>query len=690
MAIRVALHHRSTYVYDRRVWLSPQVIRLRPAPHARTPIRSYTLKVAPKEHLLNWQQDPFGNFLARVVLPEATQRFEVQVDLVADLHAINPFDFFLEPEVEHWPFRYEPALAKDLAPYREAAAAGPRLNAFLATLPRERTRSIDFLVELNRRVYAAVEYVIRMQPGVQAPDETLEKARGSCRDSAWLLVQALRHLGLAARFASGYLIQLLADAKPSHGLEGAARDFTDLHAWAEVFLPGAGWVGLDATSGLFTGEGHIPLACTPETTSAAPLSGQVEVCGVSFEHAMSVQRICAARWNSQHVSLECPSPRGGGHARFRRDARARRGAGALPARPRMARQGAGAGLELRRREAELLFRRIGITFAVYTEGGDPERLIPFDIIPRVLDAGEWARLARGLEQRVRALNAFLHDVYDEREILRAGRIRRGADPAQPGLPPEMQAFEPPAGGYAHVAGHRRRARGAGGLLRARGQLPHAVGRLLHAGEPRGDAAAAAGPVSRSIASRRSRTTRRSCFETLRSVAPRRLPRRPRAWSLLTPGAFNSAYYEHSFLADEMGVELVEGADLFVDDAIVYMRTTEGPQRVDVIYRRIDDDFLDPLAFRDGLAARRARASSRAYRAGNVTLANAVGTGIADDKGDLPLRARDDPLLPRRGAAARPTCRPGAAPSPTTLRLRARAPRRAGRQGRRAARAATAC
>jgi uncharacterized protein (DUF2126 family) len=291
MAIRVALHHRTRYAYDRVVSLSPQMIRLRPAPHARTPIVSYGLRVEPERHFLNWQQDPFGNFLARAVFPEPTDRLEVCVDLCAELHVLNPFDFFLEPEAEHWPFRYEAALGRDLAPYRETGPAGPLLNTFLSGLTRERARTIEFLVELNREVQRAVEYVIRMEPGIQDPETTLGLAKGSCRDSAWLLVQALRHLGFAARFASGYLIQLVADEKPLEGPAGPARDFTDLHAWAEVFLPGAGWIGLDATSGLLAGEGHIPLACTPDPIGAAPITGSVDECRVEFSHEMSVERI---------------------------------------------------------------------------------------------------------------------------------------------------------------------------------------------------------------------------------------------------------------------------------------------------------------------------------------------------------------------------------------------------------------
>ena len=290
MSIHVALTHRTTYRYDRPITMGPQVIRLRPAPHARG-VLSYALTVAPKPHFLNWQQDPQGNFLARVVFPEKVTHFDVTVDLLADMATVNPFDFFLEPQAESFPFSYDPALEQELRPYRKIAKGSRALQAFIDTLPRAAASTNDFLVAINQAVQQRVAYVVRMEPGVWTPTKTLTEGRGSCRDSAWLLVQVLRNLGLAARFVSGYLIQLVADVKPLEGPDGPTADFTDLHAWAEVYLPGAGWVGLDATSGLLTGEGHIPLAATPAPQSAAPISGATDKAEVEFGFEMSVRRV---------------------------------------------------------------------------------------------------------------------------------------------------------------------------------------------------------------------------------------------------------------------------------------------------------------------------------------------------------------------------------------------------------------
>ncbi|MGF1619106.1 MAG: DUF2126 domain-containing protein, partial [Rhodomicrobiaceae bacterium] len=282
---------KTEYRYDRLTAMAPQVIRLRPAPHCRTPILSYSLSITPKDHFLNWQQDPFGNYLARLVIPEKTREFSVTVDLIADMAVINPFDFFVDDYAQEWPFKYEPELKKELAPYLEPIPAGPLFEDYFAALDKEAPTTIDYLVKVNQQVQSDVKYLIRMEPGVQTPDETLKRGAGSCRDSGWMLVQILRRLGLAARFVSGYLIQLTPDVKALDGPVGTSVDFTDLHAWAEVYLPGAGWIGLDPTSGLLTGEGHIPLAATPNPTSAAPITGAHEKAEVEFAFDMKVERI---------------------------------------------------------------------------------------------------------------------------------------------------------------------------------------------------------------------------------------------------------------------------------------------------------------------------------------------------------------------------------------------------------------
>ncbi|MEY5028028.1 MAG: hypothetical protein RLZ63_343, partial [Pseudomonadota bacterium] len=294
MSIHVALHHVTEYRYDRPIQLGPQVVRLRPAPHSRSRVLSYSLRVEPESHFINWQQDPFANYQARLVFPEKTTRFKVTVDLVAEMAVYNPFDFFLEPSAETVPLTYAPELREELAPYLVCApelAKAPLFQKYLASISRKEQRTIDFLVGLNQKLQGDIGYLIRLEPGVQTPEESLAKRSGSCRDSAWLLVQLLRHLGLAARFVSGYLIQLAPDVKALDGPSGTEVDFTDLHAWCEVYLPGAGWIGLDPTSGLLAGEGHIPLACTPQPSSAAPIEGLIDECEVEFGHEMKVSRI---------------------------------------------------------------------------------------------------------------------------------------------------------------------------------------------------------------------------------------------------------------------------------------------------------------------------------------------------------------------------------------------------------------
>ena len=299
MSIHVALNHVTHYRYDRPITLGPQVVRLRPAPHSRTRILSYSMRVEPLGHFVNWQQDPQSNYLARLVFPEPTTEFRIEIDLVAEMSVLNPFDFFLEPSAEHFPFAYESELAAELAPFMARCELTPLLERYVADVPRTPKHTNDFLVELNQRLQKDISYLIRMEPGVQSPEETLTKASGSCRDSAWLMVQVLRHLGLAARFVSGYLIQLKSDVKSLDGPSGTEIDFTDLHAWCEVFLPGAGWIGLDPTSGLLAGEGHIPLACSPEPSSAAPVSGAIDECETEFEHRMEVSRV----WEAPRVTL---------------------------------------------------------------------------------------------------------------------------------------------------------------------------------------------------------------------------------------------------------------------------------------------------------------------------------------------------------------------------------------------------
>ena len=293
--MRVAIQHRSRYVYPRPALLGPQTIRLRPSDHARAAIESYTLAIEP-EHRLHWQRDPHGNHVARVTFKagQATAALDIRVELSVDIRPINPFDFFIDDRARTVPFRYPDQLDGELAPYLDtgdpAYRIGRKATDLLASLPA-RGGTLDLLVGMNSAVRERVAYVIRDEPGIWTPEETLTNGRGSCRDAAALLVALMRARGIAARFVSGYLIQLTDEGMIPDEPRGVDRDVVDLHAWAEAFVPGAGWIGFDGTSGLLCGEGHIPLAATASPSHAAPLDGTSDVGASEVAFTTSIVRL---------------------------------------------------------------------------------------------------------------------------------------------------------------------------------------------------------------------------------------------------------------------------------------------------------------------------------------------------------------------------------------------------------------
>jgi transglutaminase-like putative cysteine protease len=287
MKMKVSLRHVTQYQYSQEVQLGPQLIKLRPAPHCRTPISSYQLTIKPSAYFINWQQDPFSNHVARLVFTEKTNFFEINVELTAELKTINPFDFFVEPSAEHHPFKYEANLIAGLSPYLETEPCGPLFQEFINSIPQEKRRTIEYVVYLNQLVFNKVRYMVRLEPGVQSTEETLKLNSGSCRDSSWLLVQLCRHMGIAARFVSGYLIEATADWHNLNSPTESQENVAELHAWCEVFIPGAGWVGIDPTSGLLATEGHIPLAAAPDPSNAMPIYGELDMCEVKMSHKIT-------------------------------------------------------------------------------------------------------------------------------------------------------------------------------------------------------------------------------------------------------------------------------------------------------------------------------------------------------------------------------------------------------------------
>jgi uncharacterized circularly permuted ATP-grasp superfamily protein/transglutaminase-like putative cysteine protease len=668
--MRLLLQHRSRYVYPRPAILGPHVVRLRPAAHARASVTSYALRVTqPGE--IRWQQDPAGNHVARATWPKVRlAELEVAVDLALDSNPFNPFDFTLDAFAEQTPFSYG-LLCSDLSPYLErgdpAFACGARADEFFASLPRAGA-TVPLVSELARLVHERVRYVVREEPGVWTPEETLLQGRGSCRDSAALLVAALRSRGLAARFVSGYLVQLADDARLPDQATGVASDVLALHAWAEVFLPGAGWLGLDATSGLFCGEGHIPLACSAVPFLASPVEGTSDIAaqGVSFE--MRVERLIETRpgqlagaagraetaafgahpegprpasdprpaevgqrplagpaLDGQGKLFDGYEPVSGTHdelfegaGRFRSQFARALGALASKAPAEFARNHA---------LAELALLNQGVTFSVFQNEQGAEKIFPFCLLPRLISAEGFRELERGLTQRLRALSLFLDDVYGEQRILSEGKIPRDLVLGAKHYLPSLRGVRPPGGVRVHVSGIDliRDPAGTYRVLEDNLRTPSGVSYVLE---------------NRLISKRvlpqaidAARVQRVDHYparlaETLRSVSPEAGD--ASTVVLLTPGPFNPAYFEHSFLARTMGIELVEAADLTVDDDRVWLRTTLGRSRVHVIYRRTDEAFLDPEVFRkDSLIG--VPGLMRAYAKGNVAIANAPGNGVADDK-----------------------------------------------------------
>ena len=291
--MRIRIAHRTHYRFDRPVRLAPHEIRLRPAPHSRTPTTAYALAIGPARHRLHWQHDSAGNQVARVVFQETASELTIDVGFEADLTPFNPFDFLIDPRAEHLPVDYLLETA-NLTPYLQATEQGPRLLEWLRTFEAqqpENAPTIDTLTRLNQQVAATIQYLVRHDPGVQSCEATLAAASGSCRDSGWLLVQALRHCGIAARFVSGYLVQLAGITHATAEKIADEKDRVDLHAWAEAYLPGAGWLGFDATSGLLAAEGHVPLAVSATHEGAAPVSGSVEPSAVELEFDMKLTRL---------------------------------------------------------------------------------------------------------------------------------------------------------------------------------------------------------------------------------------------------------------------------------------------------------------------------------------------------------------------------------------------------------------